>query len=401
MQDDGIPTTFGNDGYALEAAEVGVALVDRSHWGRLRLSGPDRLSFLHSQSSADLANLAPGTGTDTVFVTAQGRTIDIASIYSQGSGTLAIVSPGMVATIKDRLEKYIFPNDRVAVTDITPKTAMFSLIGPESDAVMLELAAGDDIVGAEYGTHTVLGFGGKPVIVIVGGGLPGPGYTLIVEESVAADLWRVLAARGAILMGSTAWDIARVIAGRPNPGAELTEEYNPLEAGLYGAVSLNKGCYIGQETLAKVHSQGALRRELWGIDLAAPTQVGDEVYASGWDIQGSSNKEIPLGRVTSYVDTVQQDHRALAYLRCRDASAGRVHLEGKEVLVNGVTGKVVRLEAATRAFPPGAAPEEGGASKNKQQKLKDAEAEAEAARKAEKMRAMQAQLEAWKAQQGQ
>jgi len=336
-----------------------------------------------------------------VFVTAQGRTIDIASIYAQGSGTLAIVSPGMVTTIKERLEKYIFPNDQVIVTDITPKTSIFSLIGPESDAVMLELAVGDDIVGAPYGTHTVLGFGGKPVIAIVGGGLPGPGYTLIVEESVSADLWRVLAARGAILMGSTAWDIARVVAGRPVPGAELTEEYNPLEAGLYGAVSLNKGCYIGQESLAKVHSQGALRRELWGIDLTAPAQVGDEVYASGWDIQGSSGKEKPLGKITSYVDTVEQDHRALAYLRCRDASAGRVSLEGKEIVVNGVLGKVVRLAAATRTFPPGAAPEEGGASKRKQQKLNDAEAEAEAARKAEKLRAMQAQLEAWKAQQGQ
>ncbi|KAG7670677.1 hypothetical protein Ndes2526B_g00461 [Nannochloris sp. 'desiccata'] len=399
FDDEGIPTTFSNDGYALEAAEVGVALVDRSNWGRLRLSGPDRLSFLHSQSTADLANLAPGTGTDTVFVTAQGRTIDIASIYAQGSGTLAIVSPGMVTTIKERLEKYIFPDDQVAVTDITPKTVMFSLLGPESDAVMQELAAGDEIVGAPYGTHTVLGFGGKPVITMVGGGLPGPGYTLIVEESAAGDLWRVFAARGAIPMGSTAWGIARVVAGRPVPGAELTEQYNPLEAGLYGAVSLNKGCYIGQETLAKVHSQGALRRELWGIDLAAPAQVGDEVFAAGWDIQGSSNNEKPLGRVTSYVDTVEQDHRALAYLRCRHATDGRINLEGKEVVVNGVQGKVVRLAAATRTFPPGAAPEEGGASKKKQQKLDDAEAEAEAARKAEKLRAMQAQLEAWKSQQ--
>jgi folate-binding protein YgfZ len=399
LQDDGIPTTFANDGYALEAAEVGVALVDRSNWGRLRLSGPDRLTFLHSQSTADLANLAPGTGADTVFVTAQGRTIDLATIYSQGSGALAIVSPGMVNEIKERLEKYIFPNDKVAVTDITPKTCMFSLLGPESDAIMVELAAGDEIVGAAYGTHTVLGFGGKPVIAMVGGGLPGPGYTLIVEESAAADLWRVISARGAIPMGSKAWDIARVVAGTPVPAAELTEDYNPLEAGLYSAVSLNKGCYIGQETLAKVHSQGALRRELWGIDLKAPAQVGEEVFASGWELGGSSNEK-PLGKITSYVDTVEQDHRALAYLKCRDVNAVRINLEGKEVVVNGVKGKIVRLAAATRTFPPGAAPEEGGASKRKQ-KASDAEAEAEAARKAEKLRAMQAQLEAWKAQQGQ
>ena len=394
MQEDGIPTTFSNDGYALEAAEVGVALVDRSNWGRLRLSGPDRLTFLHSQSTADLKNLAAGTGADTVFVTAQGRTIDLATVYSQGSGVLVIVSPEMSSIIKERLEKYIFPGDKVAVNDITPMTAMFSLLGPESDAVMVELAAGD-IVGAPYGTHTVLGFGGKPVIAMVGGGLPGPGYTLIVEESAAADLWRVISARGAIPMGSKAWSIARVVAGVPVPGAELTEDYNPLESGLYGAVSLNKGCYIGQETLAKVHSQGALRRELWGIDLTAPAQVGVDVFASGWELDGKREK--PLGKVTSFVDTVQQEHKALAYLRCRDGNATRINLEGKEVVVNGVKGKIVRIAAATRQFAPGAAPEEGSASKRKQQELD----EAEAARKAEKLKAMQAQLEAWKAQQGQ
>lgn len=181
----------------------------------------------------------------------------------------------------------------------------------------------------------------------------------------------------------------------PVPGAELTEGYNPLEAGLYEAVSLNKGCYIGQETLAKVHSQGALRRELWGIDLAAPAQVGDDVFASGWELDGK--KEKSLGKITSFVDTVQQEHKALAYLRCRDGNATRINLEGKDVVVNGVKGKVVRLAAATRQFAPGAAPEEGGASKRKQQELD----EAEAARKAEKLKAMQAQLEAWKAQQGQ
>ena len=304
-----------------------------------------------------------------------------------------VVSPGMTNTLKERLDKYIFPDDKVEVSDIGPSTAMFSLLGPESDAVMKELAAGE-IVGAPYGSHIVLGFGGKPVVAMVGGGLRGPGYTLIVEESAAADLWRAISARGALPMGTDAWEIARIIAGRPIPGSELTEEYNPLEAGLYGAVSLNKGCYIGQETLAKVHSQGALRRELWGLDLESPVVVGAEVWA-GWEQQ-----ERPLGKITSFVDTVQQAHTALAYLKCKDASGARMSLQGKSVVVDGVKGTIVDIPAARRTFPEGAAPEEGGASKRKKA-LSDAETAAEAARKEEKLKAMQAQLAAWQASQQQ
>ena len=392
--DEGVPVSYGNDGYALEAYEVGVALIDRSHWGRLRLAGPHRLQFLHSQSTADVATLDPGSGTDTVLVTPQGRTIDVATVLSQGSGALLLLSPGMSTAIKERLEKFIFPNDEVSVSDIAPATAMFSLLGPASDVVMRELAA-ESVVGAEQGSHSVFSFGGKPVIAVVGGGLPGTGYTLIVAESAAGDLWRAITGRGAEPMGTRAWEIARVLAGRPAPGRELTEEYNPLEAGLYGAVSLNKGCYIGQETLAKVHSQGALRRELWGLELEAPCAVGADVYAYSSDSSGSSGKSI--GRVTSYVDTVQQAHRALAYLKCRDG-AQKVALEGKSVVVDGVKGKVVRIAAARRKFPEGAAPVEGAASKRSTAASEAAAAE-EAARKAAKLKAMQDQLAAWQAAQ--
>ena len=85
-----------------------------------------------------------------------------------------------------------------------------------------------------------------------GCGLPG-GYTFIADESVGTDLWRALTSQeGVEPLGADGWEIARVLAGRPAPGRELTPDYNPLEAGLYHAVSVNKGCYIGQETIAKV-----------------------------------------------------------------------------------------------------------------------------------------------------
>lgn len=106
-------TFNNNEDAALEALQRGCALADRSHWGRLRLSGEGRAAFLHGQSTADVLALRPGQGCDTVFVTAQARTIDLATVLAQEAGLLLLVSPGMAATIAARLDKYIFPGDKV------------------------------------------------------------------------------------------------------------------------------------------------------------------------------------------------------------------------------------------------------------------------------------------------
>jgi folate-binding protein YgfZ len=394
----GVARTFRNDGAALLALREGAALVDRSHWGRLRLAGPERAAFLAGQSTADVVALTPGQGCETVLVDAQARCIDVATVLAQGEGLLLLLSPGTSAAVRARLERVIFPADRVELSDIAPRTAMFSLLGPGADALLAALKAGA-LVGAPRGAHAVLGFAGRPVLAAVGGGLDGlaPGYTLVADESVAAELWHTLA-RGATPMGAAAFEVARVLGGRPAPGAELTEEFNPLEAGLYAAVSLAKGCYIGQETLAKVHGRGALRRQLWGLDLAAPAAVGDAVFLAAELAADTGAKAI--GTITSYVDAPDGRHAALAYLRCRRGGEA-IELEGVAVVVDGSAGRVMALPCATRAFEDDAGPAGGGgAEAEAAAAAAAAEAEAvEEARRAEKLAAMQARLAAWQAEQ--
>ena len=82
-------------------------------------------------------------------------------------------------------------------------------------------------------------------------------------------------------MGEEEWGTACIQQGRPVEGRELTQEYNPLEAGLYQAVSLNKGCYMGQETLAKVHKQNAVKQQLWSLKLEGPVQPGTPLLSGG------------------------------------------------------------------------------------------------------------------------
>jgi hypothetical protein len=187
--DDGVPTTFGNDGAALQAFQRSVAIVDRSNWGRLRVTGRDRLSFLHGQSTADVTKLAEGQGCDTVFVTAQARCIDLATCLAQNTGAMLIVSPGMKEEIKQRLEKYIFPADQVEVHDLTASTVMLSVAGPDAHELVEKLQA-SEIVGTSPGSHVVFGMNGQPVVAVAGAGLPGPGYTFISSPEVGAELWR-------------------------------------------------------------------------------------------------------------------------------------------------------------------------------------------------------------------
>lgn len=140
FQDNGVAVTFRNTERVIEALASGVALADRSHWGRLSVSGSDRLSLLHGQSTADMQALAPGTGCDTVFVTATGRCIDVATALVLSSSILLLVSPGMAPVLAARLQRVIFPADDAAVVDVSSRTRMLTLLGPQAEDVLKELA---------------------------------------------------------------------------------------------------------------------------------------------------------------------------------------------------------------------------------------------------------------------
>ncbi|PNW75971.1 hypothetical protein CHLRE_12g552850v5 [Chlamydomonas reinhardtii] len=409
FNDAGLATTFGKKKQALQALETGLVLVDQSHWSRLRVSGDDRLTLLHNQSTQDFKALRPGQGADTVFVTATGRCLDLATALVLPSSVMLMVAEGTSdeaargarpagAALLERLNKMIFRGDKVAVQDVSERTAQISLMGPEAEAVLRELApdALAAVLGAPAGAHVLVGFRGKPVFVVAGSGLgPGvPGYTLIADESIGGDVYAAFAAKGAIPMGTDDWEAARVLAGRPLRGAELTEEHNPLEAGLYGAVSLNKGCYIGQETLAKLHLRDGVNRQLWGLALSGSTAPGTQI----------TSELSKVGVVTSACQDAEGEWVGLGYIRSR-IEGTQIALEGVRVAVGGTPATVTAIPFATRKLS--AAAEAPTSSDTVSGRLEDAkkkkeeEAAAKEAATAAKLQAMQERLAAWQAQQKQ
>ena len=325
-----IPVSFGNDSAAIEAVREGVAICDRTHWGRILVSDSDRLRFLHNQSTNDFEQLKPGQGCDTVFVTSTARTIDLATAYVTEDAVLLLVSPQRRQYLIDWLDRYIFFADKVKLQDVTSETAAFSLIGSNSDALLEQLGV-SSIIGQPYATHQLVQLADVEVRVAVGSGLATPGYTLIVPAEKAANVWSFLVAAGSVPMGDRVWEVLRIQQGRPVPERELTEDYNPLEAGLWQTLSFNKGCYIGQETIARLNTYKGVKQYLWGIRLDAPAEPGSVITVG----------EEKVGKLTSYTDT-ENGAFGLGYIRTKAGGAGL------QVQVGETTGEVVDLPFLTR-----------------------------------------------------
>lgn len=325
-----VPTSFGNEAAALAAVQEGVVLYDRTHWGRILVSGGDRIRFLHNQSTNDFNRLKPGQSCDTVFVTSTARTIDLATAWVTEDAILLLVSPNRQQPLMAWLDRYLFPMDKVELKDITDTMACFSLMGEKSAAFLQQIGCDADL---QDSTHQVISVEGIDVRIATGSGLATAGYTLLFDPSHAATLWKYFVEAGAIPLGEKAWEQLRIREGRPLPDAELTEDYNPLEAGLWQTISFEKGCYIGQETIARLNTYKGVKTQLWGIQLDALTDPGTTVTMG----------EDKIGTLTSVVAT-ESGVLGLAYIRTKAGGAGL------KVQVGETTGEIVDVPFLTRGY---------------------------------------------------
>lgn len=327
-----VPLSFGNDEAARSAALTGVALVDRSHWGRIRVGDRDCRRFLHNQTTNQIEQLPPGRCCDTVFVTSTGRTLDLATAYSDADSITLMVSPGQAEPLLAWMDRYIFFADKVTLQDETATTIAFTLMGPASGELLAHVGIAPEAIPAPQ-HHTPVSLQAVPVRLGADSGLGLPGYTLIAPVTAAAGLWCQLSEAGAIPLGERGWEHLRVERGRPLAGAELTADYNPLEAGLWGAVSFDKGCYIGQETIARLNTYQGVKQQLWGLTLSAAADPGTPIT------QGDTK----VGVLTSVVAT-PDGWRGLGYIRTKAGGAGLT------VTVGAATAQVVDIPLASRGY---------------------------------------------------
>jgi len=243
--DEGVAAHYGDPAREQRAMAEGGALVDRSNRGVVTVSGPDRLTWLHSLTSQHLERLAPGGTAQALILSPQGHLEHHLTLTDDGTRTWAHVEPGTAGALAGYLNSMRFML-RVEVEDLSATHGVLSLIQTTSSEPPLS-SLRDSLEEAERsGRGTASAFG--------------PGVDFILEKDRIADAG---GKPGVPAAGMWAYEAARIAARVARPGVDTDHRTLPHEAGLIeAAVHLSKGCYRGQETVARVHNLGHPPRRL-------------------------------------------------------------------------------------------------------------------------------------------
>ena len=254
-----IPASYG-DALAehLDCRESAVA-IDLSHRGNLCFSGDDTEEFLHRMLSNRVKELSTGEGAYNTFLTRQGKFISDLYMYKFETFVVASVAPGMADTLSEEIDRFIIM-DQVEVANETENSFCIGLFGPDSREIIAQAGMGEP-PPEEHG-HTT-----SDSIMIARELWTGEdGYLLMGPRDEAETLWRVLSDAGAKPAGVAALESLTLEAGVPLFGKDMTSAVNPMQAGLETkAIDFDKGCYIGQEVIAKIKYLGQVNRGLVGI----------------------------------------------------------------------------------------------------------------------------------------
>jgi folate-binding protein YgfZ len=286
------------------AITEGCGLLDRSDRGKLALSGAEAASFLQGQVSNDVEGLAPGAGCYAAFLTPKGKMLGDVRILATGEELLLDTERVALQALFNMIRRFSL-GYQVELHKRTLERGLLSLIGPEAADL-----AGAGELGADEHAHSV--------IDVAGSGLPARairtdvGVDLLCDAADTAALRSALEDAGAIAVGEAAAECLRVEHGRPRYGIDLDDSVIPQEAGLNErAVSFTKGCYVGQETVARLYYRGKPNRQLLGLRLSAPVEPGEALEFEGRVV----------GRVASVARSPRFGPIALALVR-REAPPG-------------------------------------------------------------------------------
>lgn len=295
---------------------AGCGLVDLPDHARLWATGRDRIDLINRMSTNDLEGMVPGEGRATVLTNAVGRMIDRIVVVHLGERALILGSAGTARTIQRWLSGYVFYNDDVTFADAAGSLGQFVLFGPGAESTAEALAAS----AAGLPPYHVKERDG--VVVGRDNSLAGGSFFVVGPPEMLRS-WREAAlVAGAVEASREVYEVVRIESGRPEYGHEIGESYIPLEAGLWADVSFSKGCYIGQEIIARMESRGKLAKTLVGVQAAGPLAAGTT---------------FPGGTVTSAIESPRFGWIGLAFVKPAEADPGR------ELTIAGVPAKVAPL----------------------------------------------------------
>ncbi len=296
----------------------GCGLVDRSERGKLALTGAGRKEFLNGQVTNEVEALREGEGCYAAFLTPKGKMLGDLRILDAPGELLLDTERVALQDLFDMVRRFSVGHD-VQLHKRTVESGLLSLVGPDARRV-----AGAEALPDVLHSHLAGEIGGRSVRLVG----TEEGVDVLCDADAVVDVVAALVDAGAIVVDEAAAEVLRVERGRPRYGVDLDDSVIPQEAGLNDrAVSFTKGCYVGQETVARLHYKGKPNRHLRGLRLSAPAEPGTPLI--------HSDREV--GRLGSAVLSPRLGPIGLALVR-REAPPGTTLALG-----DGATAEVVEL----------------------------------------------------------
>jgi aminomethyltransferase len=275
------------------AVRNAAGLFDISHMGEFEVKGKDALAFLEHVATQDVAAIGEGQANYALLCRPDGGIVDDIFIYNLPDGYMVVVNASNIekdfAWMLDNINGF-----EVEFTNISDRASMLALQGPRAEAILAR-ATDLDVAGIPFHGVTAAMLGDIPALVARTGYTGEDGFELFVDDDNAARLWDTLlelgGGDGLKPCGLGARDSLRFEAGLALYGHEIADDINPYEAKLGWVVKLDKGEFVGRETLARIKQAGA-RRKLAGFEL-----TGRGIARGGYEIRGAGGERV--GYVTT------------------------------------------------------------------------------------------------------
>ena len=272
-----------------QALTAGCGMADLSSRSRVWITGADRLQFLHSFCTNDIKRLAVGEGCEAFLTNHQGKTVGHVLVRVQADGLVLDTSPQQAAKIIQHFDRFVI-SDRVEFFDRTAETGELLVAGKEAKRLLSEVGQG--LLPTNPWQHALESIQGMAVVVQKVDYAGEDSYFLTTRAEDLCAVQQALATAGAVSCDAAIVDAARIEAGFPLFGIDITDDNLPQEIGRNKqAISFTKGCYLGQETVARIDAMGHVNRLLTRVKFAS-----DDIPASGTELFAADKS---VGMVTS------------------------------------------------------------------------------------------------------
>jgi folate-binding protein YgfZ len=297
------------------AIHEGSALGALQPRRQIAVAGRDRATYLQGLLTNDITALQAGSGCYATWLTPQGRLVTDLHVLESGDLMLLDVPEGQHVATLEQLDRFLFSED-VQLASLSDDLTGVWIHGPAAGAVIERVVSVTGLDGWRDYQLTRSAFGDAPVVVARIDQLGVPGFCVYIAPASQASLEAALETEGAVRVSHEALEAARIDAGYPLFGIDMTSDTIPLEAGIEArAISTTKGCYVGQEVIIRVlhRGHGRVAKRLVGLRSKDSVGPGDRIMASGKDV----------GVVTSAATSPARGPVALGYVHRDFVEAGK------------------------------------------------------------------------------